>query len=259
MTKVADLRIAAVQSNIIWQNVDGNLAYLSNFISPLSGSTDIIVLPEMFTTGFTMNPSFISAKEQEITLLWMKNLAADFSSAICGSIVFHEKDKYYNRFIWVDENGNYSFYDKQHLFSFAGEHLHYSPGDQKKIIQYKGWRILPQICYDLRFSESSMNVLGHYDILLYVANFPSVRQYAWDHLLISRAIENQSYTIGVNRVGKDGNNHEYAGGSVILSYNGLPLTIAGKEEQIITYSLRFDDQTKFRTQFPFLQDIKVFG
>ena len=219
MTKVADLRIAAVQSNIIWQNVDGNLAYLSNLLSPLSGSTDIIVLPEMFTTGFTMNPSFVTPKEQEITLLWMKNIAADFSSAVCGSIVFYEKEKYYNRFIWVDENGNYSFYDKQHLFSFAGENLHFQPGIEKIIIQYKGWRILPQICYDLRFSESSMNVLGHYDILLYVANFPSVRQYAWDQLLISRAIENQSYTIGVNRVGIDGNNHEYGGGSVILSYD----------------------------------------
>lgn len=259
MIKVADLRIAAVQSNIIWQNVDGNLAYLSNLLSPLSGSTDVIVLPEMFTTGFTMNPSSVTPKEQEITLLWMKNMAYDLSSAICGSIVFFENKKYYNRFIWVDEIGNYFFYDKHHLFSFAGEHLHYTPGHKKIIIQYKGWRILPQICYDLRFSESSMNLLGHYDVLLYVANFPALRQYAWDHLLISRAIENQSYTVGVNRVGIDGNNHKYGGGSVILSYDGLPLSIAEKEEQIITYSLRFEDQTTFRTQFPFLSDIKVFG
>ena len=259
MIKVADLRVAAVQSNIIWQNVDGNLDYLSNLLSPLSGSTDVIVLPEMFSTGFTMNPSVVTTKEQEITLLWMKNMAADLATAVCGSIVFFEKEKYYNRFIWVDEYGNYSFYDKKHLFSFAGEHLHYSPGNEKIIIQYKGWRILPQICYDLRFSESSKNVLGHYDILLYVANFPSARQYAWDHLLISRAIENQSYTIGVNRVGIDGNNHEYGGGSVILSYDGIPLSTAGREEQIITHSLRFDDQMAFRTQFPFLNDIKVFG
>ena len=259
MIKVADLRVAAVQSNIIWQNVDGNLDYLSNLLSPLSGSTDVIVLPEMFSTGFTMTPSVVTTKEQEITLLWMKNMAADLATAVCGSIVFFEKEKYYNRFIWVDEYGNYSFYDKKHLFSFAGEHLHYSPGNEKIIIQYKGWRILPQICYDLRFSESSKNVLGHYDILLYVANFPSARQYAWDHLLISRAIENQSYTIGVNRVGIDGNNHEYGGGSVILSYDGIPLSTAGREEQIITHSLRFDDQMAFRTQFPFLNDIKVFG
>jgi predicted amidohydrolase len=259
MIKVSDLRVAAVQSNIIWQNVEGNLAYLSNLLSPLSGSADVIVLPEMFSTGFTMNPSVVTTKEQEITLLWMKNMAADFSIAVCGSIVFFEKEKYYNRFIWVDEYGNYSFYDKKHLFSFAGEHLHYTPGNEKIIIQYKGWRILPQICYDLRFSESSMNVLGHYDILLYVANFPSARQYAWDHLLISRAIENQSYTIGVNRVGIDGNNHEYGGGSVILSYDGIPLSTAGREEQIITHTLRFDDQMAFRTQFPFLNDIKVFG
>jgi predicted amidohydrolase len=259
MIKVADLRVAAVQSNIIWQNVDGNLDYLSNLLSPLSGSTDVIVLPEMFSTGFTMTPSVVTTKEQEITLLWMKNMAADLATAVCGSIVFFEKEKYYNRFIWVDEYGNYSFYDKKHLFSFAGEHLHYTPGNEKIIIQYKGWRILPQICYDLRFSESSKNVLGHYDILLYVANFPSARQYAWDHLLISRAIENQSYTIGVNRVGIDGNNHEYGGGSVILSYDGIPLSTAGREEQIITHSLRFDDQMAFRTQFPFLNDIKVFG
>jgi omega-amidase len=259
MIKVSDLRVAAVQSNIIWQNVDGNLDYLSNLLSPLSGSTDVIVLPEMFSTGFTMTPSVVTTKEQEITLLWMKNMAADLATAVCGSIVFFEKEKYYNRFIWVDEYGNYSFYDKKHLFSFAGEHLHYTPGNEKIIIQYKGWRILPQICYDLRFSESSKNVLGHYDILLYVANFPSARQYAWDHLLISRAIENQSYTIGVNRVGIDGNNHEYGGGSVILSYDGIPLSTAGREEQIITHSLRFDDQMAFRTQFPFLNDIKVFG
>lgn len=259
MIKVADLRVAAVQYNIIWQNVNGNLAYLSNLLSPLSGSTDVVVLPEMFTTGFTMNPYSITPKEQEITLLWMRNMAYDLSSAVCGSIVFSENKKYYNRFIWVDENGNYFFYDKQHLFSFAGEHLHYTSGSKKITIQYKGWRILPQICYDLRFSESSMNLMGHYDVLLYVANFPAVRQYAWDHLLISRAIENQSYTVGVNRVGIDGNNHEYGGGSVILSYDGLPLSIAGKEEQIITYSLRFEDQMTFRTQFPFLSDIKVFG
>lgn len=259
MNKVIDLRIAVVQSNIIWQNVESNLTHLSNLLSPLSGSTDIIVLPEMFTTGFTMNPSFVKPDEQEITLLWMKNMAADFSSAVCGSIVFYEKEKYYNRFVWVDQEGKFSFYDKQHLFSFAGEHLHYTRGNEKIVIQYKGWRILPQICYDLRFSESSMNVLGHYDILLYVANFPSARQYAWIHLLISRAIENQSYTIGVNRVGTDGNNHEYQGGSVILSFDGSPLSKAGEEEQIVTYSLRFDDQMAFRAQFPFLRDIKVFG
>lgn len=259
MTKVTDLRIAAVQSNIIWQNVGCNLAHLSELLSPLSGSTDIIVLPEMFSTGFTMNPSLTSTEEQESTLQWLKSTAANFSTAICGSIVFCEKERYYNRFIWVNQEGKFSFYDKQHLFSFAGEHLHYTPGSEKLIIQYKGWRILPQICYDLRFSELSMNVLGHYDILLYVANFPSARQYAWDHLLISRAIENQSYTIGVNRVGTDGNNHEYGGGSVILSYDGLPLSTAGKEEQIISYSLHFDNQKAFRTQFPFLRDIKVFG
>lgn len=259
MNKVIDLRIAVVQSNIIWQNVESNLTHLNNLLSPLSGSTDIIVLPEMFTTGFTMNPSFVTPAEQEITLLWMKKMAADFSSAVCGSIVFYEKEKYYNRFVWVDENGSHSFYDKQHLFSFAGEHLHYTRGNEKIVIQYKGWRILPQICYDLRFSESSTNVLGHYDILLYVANFPSVRQYAWNQLLIARAIENQSYTIGVNRVGTDGNNHKYGGGSVILSYDGIPLSTAGEEEQIITYSLCFNDQMAFRAQFPFLRDIKVFG
>jgi len=256
---VADLRIAAVQTNIIWQHVKSNLSHLSNLLAKLSGSTDLIVLPEMFTTGFSMNPLCTSSEEQEDTLLWMKSLAADFSAAICGSIIFRDKDKYYNRFIWVDESGSFSFYDKQHLFSFAGEPAHYTPGNKSIVISYKGWRILPQICYDLRFPESSRNIREHYDLLLYVANFPAARQYAWEHLLISRAIENQSYTIGVNRTGIDGNNHLYQGGSAILSFDGTACLKAGNEEQILTCTLSLESQNAFRTQFPFLRDIKVFG
>jgi len=259
MESLADLRISAIQSNIFWQDVETNLNHLNNLISPLSGSTDLIVLPEMFTTGFTMNPSAISIENQEKTLVWMKECAKQTSSAICGSIIFHENEKYYNRFTWIDAEENLVFYDKQHLFSYAGEHLHYFPGNKRVVIEYKGWSILPQICYDLRFSESSMNVLGNYDLLLYVANFPAARQYAWDQLLIARAIENQAYTIGVNRSGTDGNNHLYHGGSAVLSFDGLPLIKAGKEEQILHYSLNFESQKAFRTQFPFLRDIKVFG
>jgi omega-amidase len=259
MESVADLRISAIQTHIIWQDVDSNLNHFSTLISPLSGSTDIIVLPEMFSTGFTMNPSAISSESQEKTLTWMKVMAKQVSSAICGSIVFYENEKYYNRFVWVDADGNFSFYDKQHLFSYAGEHHHYAPGHKRVIIAYKGWRILPQICYDLRFSEYSMNLLGTYDLLLYVANFPAVRQYAWDHLLIARAIENQSFTIGLNRIGTDGNNHSYDGGSAILSFDGTPLIKAEKEELMMHYSLNLDSQMAFRSQFPFLRDIKVFG
>jgi predicted amidohydrolase len=259
MELLADLRVTAIQANLFWQDVDCNLNHLKNLISPLSGSTDIIVLPEMFSTGFTMNPSFISPESQEKTLTWMKETAKQISSVICGSIVFYENEKYYNRFVWVDADANLYSYDKQHLFSYAGEHLHYAPGKRRVVIEYKGWRILPQICYDLRFAESSMNVLGNYDLLIYVANFPALRQFAWDHLLIARAIENQSYTIGVNRVGTDGNNHHYDGGSAILSFDGLPLVKAGKEEQTIHYSLSLESQKAFRSQFPFLHDIKVFG
>jgi predicted amidohydrolase len=259
MESVNDLRIAAIQTHIFWQDVDSNLNHFNKLISPHSGSTDIIVLPEMFSTGFTMNPTAISPGYQEKTLTWMKETARQSSSAICGSIVFYENEKYYNRFVWVDADENFSFYDKQHLFSYAGEQYHYAPGQKRVLIDYKGWRILPQICYDLRFSECSMNLHGSYDLLLYVANFPAVRQYAWDHLLISRAIENQSFTIGVNRVGTDGNNHTYDGGSAIISFDGTPLIKAGKEEQMMYYSLNFDSQMAFRSQFPFLQDIKVFG
>jgi predicted amidohydrolase len=252
------LRIAAVQSNIIWQNVHSNLSRLSNLLAKLSGSTDLIVLPEMFTTGFTMNPLSISYEDQASTLRWMKNTAAAFSTAICGSIVFYENNKYFNRFIWFDESGNFSYYDKIHLFSFAGEPANYTPGNKRVIISYKGWRILPQICYDLRFPESSLNAPENYDLLIYVANFPAARQFAWDHLLISRAIENQSFTVGVNRTGIDGNRHLYQGGSAILSFDGTPCLKAGTEEEILTYSLNLVSQNAFRTQFPFLRDIKAF-
>jgi predicted amidohydrolase len=259
MELLSDLRVSAVQTDIFWQDVNQNLDYLDLLLAPLSGSTDLIVLPEMFTSGFTMNPSAMTSENQEKTLSWLKEKARLFSSAICGSMVFAEENKYYNRFIWVHPEGQWYFYDKQHLFSYAGEDRHYAAGKHSIIIEYKGWWIFPQICYDLRFSESSRNVSGNYDVLLYVANFPAVRQYAWNHLLIARAIENQAYTIGVNRVGIDGNQHRYDGGSVILSYEGVPLLQGGREEQILTYSLNLERQNAFRTQFPFLQDIKLLG
>ena len=221
-------------------------------------STELIVLPEMFTTGFSMDPKNISEKMDGETIQWMKQNAHKMNSAICGSIIIEEDGKYFNRFIWINPDGCIHHYDKRHLFSYAGENDNYTPGDSKIIIEYKGWKICPLVCYDLRFPVWARNV-EEYDVLLYVANWPKPRISAWDTLLKARSIENMCYTIGVNRVGNDANNLEYSGHSGVYNCLGEEVVKAkpNKEETIIAV-LEKNHITETRNTLNFLSDKDLF-
>lgn len=244
--------VSLIQSDIIWEDKINNLKKCQESIDKIE-STDLIVLPEMFTTGFSMNPKNISEKMGGETMKWMKQNAHKMNSAICGSIIIEEDDKYFNRFIWVNPDGSIHYYDKRHLFSYAGENENYTRGDSKIIIEYKGWKICPLICYDLRFPVWSRNS-EEYDLLIYVANWPSKRKSAWKSLLVARAIENQCYVIGVNRVGFDNSGNFHSGESSIINALGDSLYINSNSEDLYTNDISKSELDKIRKQFPFLND-----
>ena len=245
------INVTLIQSDIIWENRILNLKKYQEKIDKI-GSTDLIILPEMFTTGFSMNPEDISETMNGETIQWMKDNASKMNSAICGSIIIEEGDKYFNRFIWVNPDGSIHQYDKKHLFSFAGENKNYTAGNEKIIIEYKGWKICPLVCYDLRFPVWSRNS-EDYDLLIYVANWPNKRKLAWKSLLVARAIENQCYVIGVNRVGYDENNY-YSGESKLVNALGETLYINSHVEDIYTTTISKYELNKVRDQLPFLND-----
>jgi predicted amidohydrolase len=253
-----NIKITLVQSDIVWEDIDKNLENYTRKISNIAESTDIIVLPEMFASGFSMNPQKFAEKPGGTIFSWMKKTAAEKSAAILGSIITFEDNKYYNRLIWIQPDGQFLHYDKRHLFSFAGEDKHYTGGTSKLIVNYKGWRIRPLICYDLRFPVWSRN-RNDYDLLIYVANWPQRRNHAWKSLLAARAIENQCYTIGVNRVGQDGNGIEHSGDSVFIDYNGLPISrILPFEEKVATFSISFSELNEYKSKFAFWRDADNF-
>jgi len=206
------LKVAIIQTSLVWENPTENRRILNDKVNAINDSIDLIVLPEMFTSGFTMNASDVAETMDGKTLTWLKEKANAKQAAIVGSMVITENGNYYNRLVFVEASGIITTYDKRHTFTLAGEHKVYTAGSEKAIINYKGWKICPLICYDLRFPVWARNV-EDYDLLLYVANWPKVRVNAWDALLKARAIENMAYCIGVNRVGLDGNNYEYSGHS----------------------------------------------
>ena len=197
-----ELNIIGIQSSIVWEKPEANLEYFDQQISKLPSTVDLVILPEMFTTGFSMNPISIAETMEGPTVKWMVITAKIYSMAIVGSVVIKENDQYFNRLFFVHPNGHIETYDKRHLFTLAKENDQYTSGNERLIVLYKGWRICPLICYDLRFPVWSRNT-NEYDLLVYVANWPSIRIDAWDTLLKARAIENISYCIGVNRVGED--------------------------------------------------------
>jgi predicted amidohydrolase len=246
------INVTLIQANIIWEDKNSNLKKYQEQIDKIE-STELIVLPEMFTTGFSMNPKDISETMNDGTIQWMKDNASKMNSAICGSIIIEEDGKYFNRFIWVNPDGSIHQYDKKHLFSFAGENKNYTAGNEKIIIEYKGWKICPLICYDLRFPVWSRNS-EDYDLLIYVANWPAKRKLAWKSLLVARAIENQCYVIGVNRVGKDENNHYYSGESSLINALGETLYTNSHIEDVYTTSISKYELNKIRNQLPFLND-----
>jgi omega-amidase len=246
------INITLIQSDIIWEDKISNLKNYQEKIDKIE-STDLIILPEMFTTGFSMNPKDISETMNGETIQWMKANASKMNSAICGSIIIEEEGKYFNRFIWVNPDGSIHQYDKKHLFSFAGENKNYTPGNKKIIIEYKGWKICPLVCYDLRFPVWSRNS-EEYDLLIYVANWPTKRKLAWKSLLVARAIENQCYVIGVNRVGKDENNHYYSGESSLINALGETLYINSHVEDVYSTTITKYELNKIRKLLPFLND-----
>lgn len=248
-----DLKVSTVQSTLVWEDRDTNLKNFTNHIDSINESTDLILLPEMFTTGFSMNPKPISEKMDGPTIQWMKAQASKKNAVIAGSIIIEEKEKFYNRLIWMRPDGTYETYNKRHLFTLTGEHQQYTKGTKRKIINLHGWKICPLICYDLRFPVWSRNT-DAYDLLIYVANWPTKRINAWSSLLAARAIENQCYTIGVNRIGTDATGLNYNGMTSILNFDGVLLYSIQDLAQIKTTTFNYESLQDFRKKLAFLND-----
>lgn len=248
------LHVVAIQANLIWENSEANLQSFQNTINCLDSNVDLIVLPEMFSTGFTMNPKHVAQKMDGSTVHWMKDLAIKKEIALVGSIVIEEEGSFYNRAVFVHPSGHIETYDKRHSFSLAGEDKKYTSGKNKRIVNYKGWKIFPLICYDLRFPVWS-RYQDDYDVLLYMANWPKPRIFAWDSLLKARAIENMSYCIGVNRVGKDASGHEYIGHTSAYDYLGNQMaSVEEAEEGFLQCVLLKSELNKTRKKLNFLED-----
>jgi len=252
MTKQS-LTVALVQTDLVWENPDANRKNIETKVSTINGA-DLVVLPEMFTSGFTMNAKSVAEPMDGTTVTWMQQLAKTKNAAITGSIVIKEANAYYNRLLFVHPDGKIEHYDKRHTFTLAGEHKVYQAGQEKTIIDYLGWKICPLICYDLRFPVWARNV-EDYDLLLYVANWPKARINAWDALLKARAIENMSYCIGVNRIGLDDNNYEYSGHSGAYDVLGHRIdNIPEYKETIEIITLDKNHITTYREKLGFLND-----
>lgn len=252
------LKVALIQSNIVWEKPKQNRSLFREKINAITKPVDLIVLPEMFTTGFTMNAKAYAETMTETTVLWLQKLASDKNAAIIGSIIIEEKNNFYNRLLFVHPNGKIEHYDKRHTFTLAGEDKVYTAGSDKQIIEYKGFKICPLVCYDLRFPVWARNT-EDYDLLIYVANWPKPRINAWDALLKARAIENMSYCIGVNRVGEDYLQNEYCGHSAVYDVLGNSIsTIKPNKEQTEIVVLERKHINFYRNKLKFLDDRDLF-
>jgi len=255
---VPTLRLALVQADLHWENPQANRDNLERLLDAAQHRTpDVIVLPEMFTTGFSNNAPALAEPPGGTTTQWMQAQARQRQAAVVGSLIIAEGGHYYNRLLWVMPDGEVLHYDKRHLFTLAGEHHVYTAGRSRVVVAYKGWQIMPLVCYDLRFPVWSRNDLA-YDVLLYVANFPERRAHAWRSLLVARAIENQAYTVGVNRVGDDGNGIYYAGDTCAIRYDGRSMAQLPAREWVQWVELSHTAQQAFRQQMAFLDDRDVF-
>ncbi len=249
-----ELKVAAIQANLIWENSQENLNSFESKIQQLEQDIDLVVLPEMFSTGFTMKPDSVAEQMDGNTIRWMIKTATSNDIAIVGSVVIKEGDNFYNRAVFVHPNGNIETYDKRHSFSLAGEDEAYTSGTEKLIVDYKGWKIFPLICYDLRFPVWS-RFTDNYDALIYMANWPKPRIDAWNSLLKARAIENMSYCIGVNRIGEDGNGYVFNGHSACYDVLGTQIATTNEgEEAILRCTLSKSELTKTREKLNFLND-----
>jgi omega-amidase len=253
-----NLKITLFQGYLFWEKIDKNLQNITLKLSGIREKTDLIILPEMFSTGFTMNAVEMAEPMDGKTMQWMKKMAMLYECVITGSLIIKEKDKYYNRLIWMRPDGSCEYYDKRHLFALGKEHNTYTAGNKKLIVELKGWKICPVICYDLRFPVWLRNVNETYDLLLIVANWPERRALHWRTLIPARAVENQTYVIGVNRVGHDGHEVYHSGDSTCIDPNGNVVYYKRDEEDLYTFSIIGDEVTKARRAFPFLKDAENF-
>lgn len=252
------LKITLVQAYLFWENIDKNLQNLSLKLTDIREKTDLIILPEMFTTGFSMNAQQLAEEMGGKTMKWMQEKAYKFDAVVTGSIIIKENNQYYNRLIWMNPDGSYQKYDKKHLFTLAKEEKTYTAGKERPIFELNGWKILPSICYDLRFPVWLRNRKEEYDLLLNVANWPEKRAKHWQTLIPARAIENQCFIIALNRVGHDGNEIYYSGDSTCLDPNGRVVYYKRDEEDLYTFTIHKDDITKTRKEMPFLKDADNF-
>ena len=247
------MKIALFQTKLFWENPSINRTFIEEYFLNEDESFDLFVLPEMFTSGFTMNPCAVAETMEGETMSWLKDLAKKKTCAITGSLVIKENDNFYNRMVFVYPSGEVEYYNKRHLFTLAGEEKVYTKGTEKVIINYNNWNICLQICYDLRFPVFVRNV-ENYDLLLYVANWPKPRINAWDTLLKARAIENMCYTIGVNRIGEDANHLEYPGHSKAYDYLGNTIVDCENELGVFQFEIDKTSQNEARQKFNFLND-----
>jgi len=258
----SSLKIALVQTELYWKDKTANMAMLEEKVLNLSSVVDLVILPEMFTSGFTMDAREVAEPMNFTTTKWMKQIAAQTRAVVTGSIIIEEKGLFYNRLLWVNPDGKVDFYDKRHLFRMAGEGSHYEMGRERKVFELKGWKIMPQICYDLRFPIWSRNRVKdgelEFDLIIYVANWPSPRISAWDVLLKARSVENLSYSIGVNRIGQDGNDVPYSGHSAAYNFKGDTLVFSDNKEEILYVDLDLDALQEYRTKFPAWMDADGF-
>lgn len=262
---MSSLTVTTIQPDLVWEDKTANLQRLEKQILSIEQPTELVILPEMFSTGFSMRPEGLAEPMDGPTVTWMSEIAARRKVILTGSVIIQEEGNYYNRLIWMLPTGEYGFYDKRHRFAFAGEDDQYTAGHKRLIGSVKGWRILLLVCYDLRFPVWSRQTPAEpgesdleYDCILYVANWPERRALAWKTLLQARAIENQSYVIGVNRVGNDGNNIYHSGDSMIIDPLGVVLYHGQRKEETFTQTLQKERLTEVRQKFPFWRDADHF-
>ncbi len=256
-----NLRVSIVQGDTRWHDPAANRDYYGRLMAPLHGLTDLVVLPETFTSGFSNEAIGSAETMQGDTVAWLREQASLLNAAVTGSVQLRTEQGVFNRMLFTTPDGGLAHYDKRHLFSFANEHERYAAGNERVVVEWKGWRVLLQVCYDLRFPAFARNRFDEqrvsqadYDVALYVANWPSVRAYPWKTLLRARAIENLCFVVGVNRVGTDGNGHHYSGDSAVIDFLGHPLSEAADTEMVSTTTLQADELIAHRARFPALQD-----
>lgn len=247
------IRITAVQSILHWKDIEANLAMFDQKLNGLKGQTDLVILPEMFTTGFSMEPADVAEKMEGRSIKWMHDKAKEINAVVTGSLILEEDGHYFNRVIWMRPDGTFDQYDKRHLFTLAGEHEVFTPGKNKLVTEWKGWEICPLVCYDLRFPVWSRNA-EKFDLLIYIANWPEKRSHHWRSLLMARAIENQCFVAAVNRIGVDGAGLNYIGDTSIIDYSGQLILQASTVEGVFTCAISKAPMEDYRAKLRFLPD-----